>query len=74
MAKLSTGQRAALPQSEFALPGRRFPLNDPNHDRAALSMAPRAYKAGSISLSQLGRIRAKAKSRLGSSYQGGSAQ
>lgn len=36
MAKLSKGARAALPSKDFAGPGRSFPVNDPNHARAAL--------------------------------------
>ena len=36
---LTTKKRKALPTSTFALPGRRYPINDPNHARAALSRA-----------------------------------
>jgi len=36
MAKLSKGQRAALPAKDFAGPNRSFPVNDPDHARAAL--------------------------------------
>lgn len=39
MAKLTTRQRKALPKGDFALPGGRYPVNDPNHARAALSRA-----------------------------------
>ena len=65
MSKLTTKQRSALRTSEFALPGRRFPVNDKNHARAALSMAPRALRAGSIDESQLRAIQAKAHKKLG---------
>lgn len=34
---LSTKERNALPGKSFALPGRRYPINDPNHARNALS-------------------------------------
>lgn len=37
MAKLTTKQRKSLPSSTFALPGRRYPINDPNHARNALA-------------------------------------
>lgn len=37
MATLSTAQRKALPDSDFALPGHRYPLNDINHARDALA-------------------------------------
>ena len=33
---LTTSEREALPTSVFALPGRRFPINDANHGRIAL--------------------------------------
>ena len=36
MAKLSKSQRASLPASKFAGPNRSFPVNDPDHARAAL--------------------------------------
>jgi hypothetical protein len=39
MAKLSAAKRNALATGSFALPGRRYPINDPNHARAALSRA-----------------------------------
>lgn len=37
MAKLDTASRNALPSSSFALPGRRYPINDANHARNALA-------------------------------------
>lgn len=37
MAKLTTSERKALPGKDFALPGRRYPINDENHARNALS-------------------------------------
>lgn len=37
MSKLSASQRKALPVRDFAVPGRKYPVNDPNHARAALS-------------------------------------
>lgn len=37
MARLTTKARKALPTSTFALPGRRYPINDPSHARNALS-------------------------------------
>jgi hypothetical protein len=33
---LTTAERESLPTSVFALPGRRFPINDANHGRIAL--------------------------------------
>jgi hypothetical protein len=37
MAKLTSKARKALPTSTFALPGRRYPIEDPGHARNALS-------------------------------------
>ena len=37
MAKLTTASRNAIPTKSFALPGRRYPIEDPNHARDALS-------------------------------------
>lgn len=37
MAKLTTRQRKNLPKKDFALPGSRYPINDPNHARNALA-------------------------------------
>ena len=37
MGVLSTAQRNALPTKDFALPGGRYPINDPNHARNALA-------------------------------------
>lgn len=65
MTKLSTARRKALPASDFAGPGRSFPVEDANHARAALRDAPHAYHAGSISLAEEKRIVARAKRVLG---------
>lgn len=37
MAKLNAKKRNALPSGDFALPGRRYPVNDANHARNALA-------------------------------------
>lgn len=37
MAKLTSKTRKALPSGDFALPGRRYPVEDKNHARNALS-------------------------------------
>jgi hypothetical protein len=33
--KLTTAQRMKMPQKEYALPGKRFPMNDKAHAVAA---------------------------------------
>lgn len=45
MSVLKTKTRDALPDSAFALPGRRFPIHDIAHGRAALSMMHNASPA-----------------------------
>lgn len=35
--KLSSKKRNSLPEDDFALPGRRYPVNDKNHARNALA-------------------------------------
>jgi hypothetical protein len=37
MAKLTAAKRNALATKSFALPGRRYPIEDANHARNALS-------------------------------------
>ena len=37
MAKLNAAKRNALPSKDFALPGGRYPINDPSHARNALA-------------------------------------
>lgn len=36
MARLTTKARKALPSKDFALPGRRYPIQDRGHAKAAL--------------------------------------
>jgi hypothetical protein len=45
MSKLTTERRDEIPGKSFALPNRRFPIEDANHARAALSMAHNATPA-----------------------------
>lgn len=58
MSKLTAKARAKIPSSEFAGPGRSYPVNDKNHARAALSMLHNAPK------SEQPKIRAKAERKL----------
>jgi uncharacterized protein (UPF0303 family) len=43
--KLTAAARKKIPSKDFALPGGRFPIEDANHARAALSMAHNASPA-----------------------------
>lgn len=37
MAKLTTSKRDALPKRDFAVPGRKYPVEDASHARNALA-------------------------------------
>jgi hypothetical protein len=65
MAKLKASTRNALADSTFALKGRKFPLNNKSHDRAAIRDAPISLHAGNISKSQERTVIRKAKAKLG---------
>ena len=65
MAKLTSGERNALPKSAFAGPGRSYPVNDASHARNALARASQAKNAGRITEAVYAHIVAKAHKRLG---------
>lgn len=64
MSKLSTATRKAMPRSEFALPGGRFPIEDATHQRMAISGATRAEHAGNISPEQAAKVKRLARAML----------
>lgn len=64
MAKLTAGKRNKLPKSEFAGPGRSFPVNDANHARLAKSAASRKVNSGTMSTGEEAKIDAKANKVL----------
>lgn len=65
MAKLSAGKRRSMPKSDFAGPGRSFPVNDKTHARMAISGATRSERAGNISSSTEASIKSQARAKLG---------
>lgn len=65
MTKLTAGKRAKMPAKSFAGPNKSFPVNDPTHQRLAISGATRAYNAGNISKGTEQRIKSKARGLLG---------
>lgn len=65
MAKLSAGDRKKMPSSEFAGPGKSFPINDANHARLAISGATRSMRAGNISAAMAAKIKSRARAKLG---------
>ncbi len=66
MAKLTTKARKKLPKKTFALPGRKYPLNDKAHARAALSRA-----SANASPAQQATIKRKVKAKYPSIAVGG---
>jgi hypothetical protein len=66
MAKLNGAKRAALPKSDFGLPGqRKYPMPDRSHAANAEARATQQLKAGRLSPSEAEEIRRKAKKVLG---------
>ncbi len=72
MARLSASQRRSLPSKDFALSGRRFPIEDKAHAEAAERLAPRAEKAGSITAAQERKVISKAHKAFHRGTQSGS--
>lgn len=64
MAKLTAKKRNSLPKSEFAGPGRSYPVNDKAHASAAKSRASEMQNKGKISKGQEAKIDAKANKVL----------
>lgn len=58
MAVLDAKTRNALPDSDFALPGRQYPINDIVHARISLSMV-----AANGTAAQIAQVRAAVKKR-----------
>lgn len=65
MAKLTTAKRKALPKSEFALPGGKYPIPDKSHARNAKARASEMEHKGKLSAGQKATIDAKADRVLG---------
>jgi len=65
MAKLTARARAKIPTKQFAGPGRSFPIEDKNHARAAIRLAPKSRNAGNISTGTMESIISRAKAKLG---------
>ncbi len=59
MSRLTAGQRSDMPKSEFAGPGRSYPVNDPVHARLAKAMAAKYASPG-----ERAKIDAKANAEL----------
>lgn len=64
MSKLTAKERADLPKKDFGGPGRSFPMEDPNHARAAITGAVRAWHAGHITDEEAQHIIHEARGKL----------
>ncbi len=60
MSKLTSKTRERLPDSEFAGPGRSYPIPDKAHAADAKARASQAVKAGRMSRAEEAKIDAKA--------------
>jgi hypothetical protein len=65
MAKLTTKARKKIPASEFAGPGRSYPVEDKSHAANAKARATQAVKAGRMSSAEKAKIDARANRVLG---------
>jgi hypothetical protein len=64
MGTLTTKARKNLPSHDFALSGRRFPVEDPAHARAALSRVSESLAKGNITSGQAATVRRRAHAEL----------
>lgn len=60
MARLTAKRRRRLRRSQFAGPGRSYPVHDRSHAANAKARATQQYRKGRISKSQRDRIHARA--------------
>jgi hypothetical protein len=64
MAKLTTKERKALPSSDFALSGRRYPIEDKAHARDAKARASQQYDKGRLGATEKAKVDRKADAVL----------
>lgn len=62
--KLTAAKRKSMPKTQFAGPGKSFPIPDKNHARLAISGATRSERAGNISPATAAKVKTKAKAKL----------
>ncbi|MDE3023610.1 MAG: hypothetical protein KGI54_17490 [Pseudomonadota bacterium] len=65
MSTLTQSQRNAMPQSEYALPGKKYPVNDLAHAVNAKARATQMEEKGKLSAGQAEEVKAKANKVLG---------
>lgn len=64
MSKLTAASRNTLPSNAFALPGRKYPVNDIAHAVNAKARATQQVKDGNLSASSAAKVKAKANKVL----------
>jgi hypothetical protein len=64
MSKLTASTRNALPDADFALPGRRYPVQDKSHAANAKARATQEVRQGILTPAQKAKIDAKANKVL----------
>jgi hypothetical protein len=64
MSKLTIEARKKLPELAFALPGRRFPVEDKAHGRDAKARAAHGYTSGHLSATEKADVDRKADAVL----------
>lgn len=64
MGIFTAAKRKAMPKSDFAGPGKSFPVSDATHARLAISGATRSERAGNISPTEEASIKSKARGKL----------
>jgi len=60
MARLTAHEREKLPESKFALPGHRYPVEDAAHAKNANARAAQQLKKGNLSPAEKKKVDAKA--------------
>lgn len=65
MSVLTTKARKAMPQHEYALPGKRFPVNDKPHAANAKARATQGLANGSLTPEEAATVRHRADVVLG---------
>lgn len=65
MPPLTAKRRARLAPTQFAGPGRTYPINDMRHAVNAKARATQQEQMGNLSAAQAARIRARANRKLG---------
>lgn len=64
MAKLTTKSRKSLPSKDFALPGKKYPVEDKAHAANAKARATQQFRAGHLSADDRTKVNAKADAVL----------